>query len=327
MTEAIGYLAILVGQLLGRVPSRLQALAETGEALAYPGDGSRVSGNKTLERKRLVRPNTQDTQAVMMQEGKAGMASRELLPVPPSAEVALADVDVVQQDHSARRQLRPPSLEVVPNGVQGVIAVEVQQVDRPVGEMGQRVVESGADQARETCIMPIVVRAKLGEYIVAVKAGLRIAQPGVHGVGGGLELQFRDGLAERGIGRAIVGAELDQHPRPVRVDQPEGERDVPEPSRLHQPVRHRERDRPDEVAETAISRTRRLRQASEAGRTLVIAAAHDHFLLPRKGFAQHTREHQTPVGRSWQSHVLLAAVRVGRDRREAGAVVWSRPRR
>ena len=76
-----------------------------------------------------------------VREREARIRGRELVPEPPHAEIAFADIRVVEQDDPSLAELRQPRLEVVGDRLVGVAAVDVQQIDRAVGEVQRRVVE------------------------------------------------------------------------------------------------------------------------------------------------------------------------------------------
>ena len=65
-------------------------------------------------------------------------------------------------------------------------AVDMQQVDRAVPKIGQSIVKSTSNQARETGIIPIIEGRQRRENLLSVKAGVLVADPGVDRVTGGL---------------------------------------------------------------------------------------------------------------------------------------------
>ena len=85
-----------------------------------------------------------------VREGEAGIRARRARPrARQTPKLALADVRVVEQDDPSLAELRQPRLEVVGDGVVRVAAVDVEQVDRAVGEVRRRLVEGLREQARE----------------------------------------------------------------------------------------------------------------------------------------------------------------------------------
>ena len=52
--------------------------------------------------------------------------------------------------------------------------IDVQKVDRPVGNMGQRLVEAAAQQARESPAMRVVMGGQAGMDSVPVEAGVPV---------------------------------------------------------------------------------------------------------------------------------------------------------
>ena len=69
--------------------------------------------------------------------------------------------------------------------VVAVSAVDVEQVDRAVGERRRRVVERPLEEGRERSVSRVVVLAELLEHLGAVPPCVLVALPGVHGVAAG----------------------------------------------------------------------------------------------------------------------------------------------
>ena len=114
----------------------------------------------------------------------------------------------------------------------------MQEVDAAVREIASRVVEGGAHQCRERQEMRAVERSDIGEYVVAVIAGMFVALPGVDGIGARGRVQRPERLTEREIGIAGVRAEFEQHCRLADLDEPICERQMPDPGiRRHQTQR------------------------------------------------------------------------------------------
>ena len=117
-----------------------------------------------------------------MRELEHGMLVSQLVEEPPDAEVIDAQSGVVEQHDAAAGQLRQPRVEVVPDGVVAVTAVDVEQVDRAVAEAAEGLVEGHAKELREAAVERVVVRAQVGEHLRAVPPGVVVAGPGVDGV-------------------------------------------------------------------------------------------------------------------------------------------------
>jgi hypothetical protein len=64
------------------------------------------------------------------------MLRRQLVPEPPHAEITFAHIRIVKQDDTMLGQLGPPALEIVADVRVGVSAIDVQQIDRFVREVG-----------------------------------------------------------------------------------------------------------------------------------------------------------------------------------------------
>ena len=173
-----------------------------------------------------VAADREDSETVPMREGEARVRARELVPEAPDGEVALADVRVVEQDDPSLTELRQPRLEVVGDRLIGVAPIEVEQIDRAVGEVGRRLVERLLEEAREAAVERIVVDAQVLEDLRRVRARVLVAFPGVDGVAAGLQAERLHGLAKGAVRIAFPGSELDEEPRPQRSDGEEGKGNV-----------------------------------------------------------------------------------------------------
>ena len=241
--QAIGQLGGLAAQLPGVVvPQRLQQrqaviAAEPGEGqpnqrlLAVVGleDWTQSLGD--------LLANGKHPQAVAVDELEARVALPDLHPEPPDAEVPLPDVGVVQQDDPPAAELREPAVEVVTDGVVGVEPVDVQQVDRPVRELPQGLVEGGLQERRDSAVAGVVVRPQLGQDFRAVDAAVFVPLPGVDGEAAGLQIQRAHHLAEGAVGETGVSPQLHQGRRPRRADQVGREGEVLGPGTPACPVR------------------------------------------------------------------------------------------
>ena len=147
-------------------PIRLPSAAKKTPASGSRRAASRNAANAGID---LV-ADREHAEPVAVREREAGVPLRELVPEAPHAEVALADARVVEQHDAAVAQLRQPRLDVVRDGLVRVAAVDVEQVDRAVGEASGRLVERLREQARERAVERVVVRAQLLEHLRPVLA-------------------------------------------------------------------------------------------------------------------------------------------------------------
>src|SRR5690606_19329849 len=106
-----------------------EALAETSEVAAYLGQ-RRVVRVPRKQRSNRFRKSVQrlgadigNAKPVAVEELKRRELCLDFLPVLPDAEVGAKHVRVVEQDDAAIAHLRPPRLEVGPNGFVSVQAV------------------------------------------------------------------------------------------------------------------------------------------------------------------------------------------------------------
>ena len=200
------------------------------------GAGQRGEFAETLGR---LRANQQHAQTVGVLELEAGITRAQLIPQFPHAEIALAHHGVVEQHHRMVRQFRQPRFEIVADRFVGVQTVDVQQIDRAVGEVGQRLVESHPQQLRKTAVVRVVFAQRL-EHFIAVESGVLVALPGVHREAFRFQPAARHRLAEAEVGRAVMAAQFNQDPRARLLHRPERERQMADPcTGRHQPRRHR----------------------------------------------------------------------------------------
>ncbi len=106
----------------------------------------------------------------------------DFLPELPGPEIVVTRGDVVKERDAAWAEFAPPRLEIVPDGLVGVQAVEMDQVKAPVGEAVQSVVEGGAHQIGEAGVKLLVVAAHIFIDVFLVETRLRVALPGIDGV-------------------------------------------------------------------------------------------------------------------------------------------------
>ena len=121
----------------------------------------------------------------------------------------------------------------MPHYLVGVAPIDMQQIDAIIGELSDGVVERAPQQAREASVTGIMEGGEIGEHLLGVGPGLRIAFPGIDRDA----LRRQPGpphcLAERGIGDAAMRAQFDEHARLQSLDKPEGEGDMTIPSADH----------------------------------------------------------------------------------------------
>src|SRR5205085_10403980 len=101
------------------------------------------------------------------------------------------------EDHDApRTDFREPTLEVVPDSLVRMKAVDVQQVHGPIVKLPERFIERGLEECREAAIEGIVMLSKVLEHFRPIGSRLEITSPGVYRVASRGDTQFLDGLAE-----------------------------------------------------------------------------------------------------------------------------------
>src|SRR5262249_31752450 len=109
--------------------------AEVEEALAQQVDGVGIEYTQLGNRQWNSFADSGDPQPMGMQEFKGWTTVTQFGPEPPDAEVPLVDVGIVEQNPGTARQLGQPALEGVLDLLVGMRPVNVQEIDRVVGEV------------------------------------------------------------------------------------------------------------------------------------------------------------------------------------------------
>ena len=199
-----------------------KALVEAADAL-----GGLLVGIEQLGQARgCCTAHRQHTQTVAVLELEARVARAEFFPVLPDAEVVATHGDVMQQHYAALAKLGQPALEVVTHRLVGMQAVDMQKIQRAIGELAQRFIEGHLQQTRETAVARVVLLAQLGQHFFTVEAGVLVALPGIHRVAAGRQAVAQHGLAEGQVGVALVRTQLDQLAWLEQAHQAEGEGNV-----------------------------------------------------------------------------------------------------
>lgn len=148
----------------------------------------------------------------------------------------------MEEDEGVGGELGQPGVEVVGDGVVGVEAVDVEEIDGGVGEAADGLVEGAAVQRGKLTEAGVVMGFELVIDGGGEGAGVFIAGPGVDGVAGGREVEDGGGLAEGAVGGAAPGAQLDEVAGSEGFHEEHGEGDVLDPGGGLEPVRHGEHD-------------------------------------------------------------------------------------
>jgi hypothetical protein len=120
-----------------------------------------------------------------------------------------------------------------------VIAINMQETDRAVTEVIQRLVKGTLNETREASIERIVMRAKLGEDLRPVKAGVCVPFPRIDGVTSCVKVECSDCLTKGKVGLAMMRSQLDYHAGLQDIDEEHRKRNVFEPSRGYEALRRR----------------------------------------------------------------------------------------
>ena len=232
------------------------------ECVVEANDGVRlvrVAREERPHRRDLLRPDTEDPEAVPEGEREVRIRLAQSLPDLPCAELRHSRVDVVEDHHGTIAQSILPGLEVVADRLFGMESVDVKEVDAPLREVLLGVVEAHAHQRREAAVVQRVELRQRDVDLVAVVADVTVAFPRVDGIAARPEIELVDRLAHRGVRVALERAEFDEHPRTKHADERRRERDVPMPMRhVRQPCRRHERLRIVERIEFFIHVSRRV---------------------------------------------------------------------
>jgi hypothetical protein len=119
----------------------------------------------------------------------------QLLPEAPDPEFALPHIGVVEQHHTASAQRLPPGGEVAGDGLIGVEAVDMQQVDLAGAEIAAGLIEILAQKGGEAAPAGVVQGQDGCEDIARVFSRMRVAFPAIHREAAGRQAAAFDRLA------------------------------------------------------------------------------------------------------------------------------------
>ena len=139
--------------------------------------------------------------------------AHQLVPQEMHAEAVTPFSGVVKQHDAAARELRQPRFEIAPDGIMGVTAIDMEHVDRPVGELIAGLREGRANYPGKSVVAAIAPRHVLID-VVAVEASVFVAFKAVDRKAARLELEPPHGLAEHEIGKSVMDAEFHDRFRP-----------------------------------------------------------------------------------------------------------------
>ena len=103
--------------------------------------------------------------------------------------------------------------EIMGDGFVGMLAIDVEQIDRSFGELTGRLIESHAKEVGKRRIMLPIPRIEFVIDSLVIKAGVFIASPGIHGVASCRNAVFLDSLAEATVRFTVMRSQFDQKPR------------------------------------------------------------------------------------------------------------------
>ena len=135
----------------------------------------------------------------------------------------------MKKDEALLGHFRPPRFEVMPDRFVGVQAVDMQEVDRSVGDPIGRLVEGYAQQFRISRVVTINIFRQAFVYFLVVESGMVITLPGVDSDTLGADAEFVGGMAERQEGGSAEYAKFNQTGRSMGFDQPAGKRQMSQP--------------------------------------------------------------------------------------------------
>src|SRR5262249_48412010 len=120
-----------------------------------------------------------------MHKREARPAMAYLFPQLPGPKPALPYIDVVQEDDTTFTNLGEPALEIVADGLVGMVAVDVEQIDTGVTKVSESFVKSAMHELRERAVQWVMVCSQCREHFWPIKPGLRITLPGIDRVTSG----------------------------------------------------------------------------------------------------------------------------------------------
>ncbi len=211
---------------VGAAPNR----AHLGEHGADSPDVALVfQRTQILHAVRRLGADGRNAKPFRMQETEAWRRPGKLFKESPNAEIISPHVGVMEENHAPLGEFGAPLFKVVLDRLVRMIAVYVENIDRVIGELQARFVKGHAQQFRKSRIGRIVEGLQLIVDLAVVKAGLRVALPGVDRVEPGVQAQARDGFAKCRIGHAMLRSQFDHQARLACSDDPESKRNVTPP--------------------------------------------------------------------------------------------------
>ena len=124
---------------------------------------------------------------------------RKFVPQTPDTEIIMPDRNIVQQDNSARLDLRQPCSKVVAYRVIRVQAIQMKEIYRLPGKLVDCIIEARSKQVREAFIVKIIVPPHVFKNFFAVESGVLLPSPMVDSVAKTSETIFCHALAESEI--------------------------------------------------------------------------------------------------------------------------------
>ena len=177
----------------------------------------------------------QNPQPVLIGEVEGRFARGKLCPVAPDPEVAFPHLGIVKQDDRRFRQLGYPAFVIFLDVFVEMPAVDVQQIDGAVRDVCKGLREGLAKKGAERTVGG-VFGLNPGENLIAIEAGMLVALPRIHSETARFEIGLPNRFAETEIGIAVMRPQFDDPLRPGGLDEPHGERAMPQP-RGHRNVR------------------------------------------------------------------------------------------
>src|SRR5262245_16675555 len=128
-----------------------RALAQRREEVLNMSRGLGVGRltNKPSDRLAHLNADCKYAEAVAMHKFESWEAGTLFRPEAPNAELAFSHIRIMKQNDGTGAQLGKPAGEIVRNRVVRVIAIDVEQVDRAVIEIGGGLVEGHPHQHGE----------------------------------------------------------------------------------------------------------------------------------------------------------------------------------
>ena len=117
------------------------------------------------------------------------------------------------------------------HGFEGVVSIDVQEIDGSIFEMWQSLIECAAHKSRNAGVVIGIVCIYSSENFIAVKTSMFITLPCIHRKACSGQAKAIHGLAKGKVGVSVVGSQLHEGRWRKSLNNPESKGNMADPSR------------------------------------------------------------------------------------------------